>query len=243
MKGRITEYKRGESKGTITAFNSMRYSFSRSDWRSPDEPAAGLDVEFLIDGTSAKDVALRQARSVQTTHISGQPPEDTWAIVSPDMRFGDAIKICFQKSLTFSGRARRAEFWYFALFGLILNGVLIAMLASAGANPLNWRYAQLALRIALLLPSLAVTARRLHDRDHAGYWVLICVAPSIVFSLLDLTGLRLPFPPTVGFSIFISIVLVQFGTGIWIIVQTVMAGTFGPNRYGPDPLSPPESVP
>ena len=91
------------------------------------------------------------------------------------MGFTDAIKICLAKYVDFKGRARRSEYWYFELFSLLagLVAVLIdlAILGHGIIEPL--------LSLALFLPSIAVTARRLHDTDRSGWWMLISFIPLI----------------------------------------------------------------
>ncbi len=80
----------------------------------------------------------------------------------------------WQKYATFSGRARRAEYWYFQLFNMVAVA-LIAFVAISGsfiAMGLLFVYI-----LASLLPSLAVTVRRLHDIDFSGWWILISLIP------------------------------------------------------------------
>jgi uncharacterized membrane protein YhaH (DUF805 family) len=90
----------------------------------------------------------------------------------PAMGFGEAISACFSKYASFTGRARRAEYWYWTLFTLLLQfGLGFALgLAHAGgvANSLP-----ALVSLLLLLPALAVTVRRLHDTDHSGWWWFI----------------------------------------------------------------------
>lgn len=74
----------------------------------------------------------------------------------------------------FSGRARRAEYWQFTLFNII---ALIAAFVIDLAIHSPILYALYAL--AVLLPSLAVAVRRLHDTDRSGWWLLIGVIPLI----------------------------------------------------------------
>lgn len=74
----------------------------------------------------------------------------------------------------FSGRARRAEYWQFTLFNIIAL-VAFFLIDLAIHSPIL--YALYAL--AVLLPSLAVAVRRLHDTDRSGWWLLLGVIPLI----------------------------------------------------------------
>ena len=79
-----------------------------------------------------------------------------------------------QKYATFSGRARRQEFWMFMLFYVIFAvaaGVLDAILGTAFVSGLY--------SVALLVPYLAVAVRRLHDIDKSGAWIFISLIPII----------------------------------------------------------------
>lgn len=94
---------------------------------------------------------------------------------------------------TFEGRARRKEYWFFVLFYVLVYLALAAVDAltgtydaDAGIGLLSGLYA-----LATLLPNLAVTARRLHDTDRSGWWILVGLVPLIggivllVFMCLD----------------------------------------------------------
>jgi uncharacterized membrane protein YhaH (DUF805 family) len=93
----------------------------------------------------------------------------------------------------FQGRARRKEYWFFVLFNIIVSVILNFLDraigtydAEAGAGVLGGVYA-----LAVLIPSIAVTVRRLHDTGRSGWWILIGLIPVIgwivllVFMLLD----------------------------------------------------------
>ena len=81
----------------------------------------------------------------------------------------------------FSGRARRKEYWMFTLFNIIfaivavlLDNVLGIAMTEVGYGPLYGLYA-----LAMLIPGLAVTVRRLHDVGKSGWMILIALIPII----------------------------------------------------------------
>lgn len=78
----------------------------------------------------------------------------------------------------FSGRARRKEYWMFALLSAVISialGIVDAIIGSAGSiGVLGLLYT-----LAVLIPSLAVSVRRLHDTDRSGWWLLIGLVPLI----------------------------------------------------------------
>ena len=93
----------------------------------------------------------------------------------------------------FKGRARRKEYWFFFLFNLIASLVLTVVDFMTGSlDPeLGMGLFSGLYSLAILIPSLAVTVRRLHDTDRTGWWLLIGLIPMIgvivllVFMLLD----------------------------------------------------------
>ncbi|WP_427976685.1 DUF805 domain-containing protein [Agarivorans sp.] len=92
-----------------------------------------------------------------------------------------------KKYVVFNGRARRKEYWMFTLFSLIITFLLAVIDAAVGsAGILGAIYA-----LAVFLPTLAVSVRRLHDIGRSGWWLLIAFIPLIgaivllVFMLLD----------------------------------------------------------
>lgn len=86
----------------------------------------------------------------------------------------DAVRICFSKYADFSGRAVRSEFWYWTLFGFAVG--LVGQVIS-GAIPVVLLLLLL-FDVAVFIPGLAVSARRLHDTGHSGWnllWVLTLI--------------------------------------------------------------------
>lgn len=92
-----------------------------------------------------------------------------------------------QNYAVFSGRAHRTEYWMFTLFFYIIYIVLAVVEAMVLGTP----FAAGIFGLALLIPYLAVTARRLHDTNRSGWWILIALVPAIggivllVFMVLD----------------------------------------------------------
>jgi uncharacterized membrane protein YhaH (DUF805 family) len=86
------------------------------------------------------------------------------------MDFASAIKSGFNNYVTFSGRAVRSEFWFWMLFAFIANIVAGIVDAILGLGVVG-----LLVSLALFLPGLAVSVRRLHDIDRTGWWVLIAL--------------------------------------------------------------------
>jgi uncharacterized membrane protein YhaH (DUF805 family) len=81
----------------------------------------------------------------------------------------------------FNGRAGRPEYWYFVLFNVVASILLTIIDAMIGAVVGFEEFALLGgiYALAVLLPSIAVSVRRLHDTDRSGWWVLIGLIPFV----------------------------------------------------------------
>ena len=115
-----------------------------------------------------------------------------------------------RKYAQFSGRARRSEYWLFALFTFVVSiAITILRIATGGFDSLEngsfdaLSLVNLAFSLAMFIPSLAVSFRRLHDTDRSAWWILI--------GLIPLIG------------------------AIVLLVFYILPGTTGPNKFGPDP--------
>lgn len=99
------------------------------------------------------------------------------------MSFTEAIASVFRNYATFSGRAPRSEYWYFWLFSILLQIATTildrVLFATSDLSPLTSLVG-----LALFLPSIAVGARRLHDIDRTGWWLLISFTVIGIFVLL-----------------------------------------------------------
>ena len=119
--------------------------------------------------------------------------------------FGEAVSRGFRKYFTFSGRATRAESWWWVLFTVLAGIVLAVVDTFTGTMGMFGDSGLLGglFELATLIPSLALGARRLHDINRSGWWLLLL------------------FVLVVGWILLI----------VWAIKQ----GDKGPNKYGPDP--------
>jgi uncharacterized membrane protein YhaH (DUF805 family) len=98
-----------------------------------------------------------------------------------------------KKYAVFSRRARRKEFWMFFFINLLISVVLIAIDSLIGtfSPQTGFGLLQGLYSLAVLIPSIAVTVRRLHDTGRTGWWILISLVPFVggivllIFMLLD----------------------------------------------------------
>ncbi|MBF9057568.1 DUF805 domain-containing protein [Rhodobacterales bacterium HKCCSP123] len=98
------------------------------------------------------------------------------------MDFMTAIRTCFGKYLDFSDRAQRSEFWWFALFSVagsfilrFIDGILFGwMVMGHDISVLSALFG-----LIMIIPSIAVAVRRLHDLDMSGWWYLLVFIPFV----------------------------------------------------------------
>jgi uncharacterized membrane protein YhaH (DUF805 family) len=91
------------------------------------------------------------------------------------MSFADAVRTCLTAQYaTFSGRARRSEFWWFVLF-VAITEIALFVVGAAIKFPLLGALAAL----GLVVPHLAVTVRRLHDTGKSGFMILLGILPLV----------------------------------------------------------------
>lgn len=122
------------------------------------------------------------------------------------MSFGQAISSVFKNYANFNGRARRSEFWFFALFNLIIYlaaSVINYLIAGSSDTTSIIGIIYLLYSLATILPSLAVSWRRLHDIGKSGAYIL--------FILIPLVG------------------------WIFLLAWFVKDSDMGENRFGPNP--------
>jgi uncharacterized membrane protein YhaH (DUF805 family) len=134
----------------------------------------------------------------------------------------------YRRYAEFSGRSQRKEYWMFTLFSVIVTVVLAVLMVVGGfdffsdptlqsSEPNVLGYIAVGLFLVFILgsiiPSIAVSVRRFHDRDMSGWWVL-------------------------GFAVLSNLPYVGWLFSIGNLVIMALPGTPGQNRFGNDPLDP-----
>lgn len=160
------------------------------------------------------------------------------------MSFGAAVSSALSKYATFSGRAGRPEFWWFTLFTLIVSivsGVADTLLGIAFTNDLEVVNALTGL--LLLLPSLSVTARRLHDTGRSGWWMLLPTVPAFVAvgAVLLATvafGGGFNLGPVEVAVLVIPAALASIAGSIVLLVFLCFDSSPGANKFGPSTKPP-----
>lgn len=140
------------------------------------------------------------------------------------MGFQDAVMQALSNYATFQGRARRREYWFFALFA-ILSQFIASGLDLVVSAILDIPLFRVIVALALLLPSIAVGVRRLHDRGLPGWLLAAPAAASLLLALLAGAG-----DAVRGIAAALALAA-WFG----LVVLLALPGTPGPNRFGPDP--------
>jgi uncharacterized membrane protein YhaH (DUF805 family) len=144
-----------------------------------------------------------------------------------------------KKYADFSGRAPRAEYWWYAVL-VTLVGVPLNAVERRLMDPVWGDYGpfSLLLILALVSPLIAVTVRRLHDIDRTGWWALARLPGySLVLAGIpaEQIGRRAVQLPTL---LVVIAVVVYLGCSLTLFVFEVTRGTTGQNAYGPDPYGP-----
>ena len=102
------------------------------------------------------------------------------------MNFQESISVCFKKYFDFEGRASKSEFWFFYLFVVIVffgAGILLGVFLPADES--YDTLVLLVIYLPLLIPSIAVTARRIHDFGKSGWMQCIFIPGFIIPEFLS----------------------------------------------------------
>jgi uncharacterized membrane protein YhaH (DUF805 family) len=153
----------------------------------------------------------------------------------------------------FSGRSRRMEYWMFQLFMFIVYMAMVMLMMVVGGGALMMGsgdpttvmaaggavmvifglYAVFAL--AMFIPSLAVSVRRLHDTNRSGWWLLAPISGYVIMMIGTVLAATSPDNPGLGGVIAMVGGIAVLGLALTLLVFMFLEGTRGPNNYGPDP--------
>lgn len=111
--------------------------------------------------------------------------------VKPSMSLGESLTSVFNKYATFTGRARRSEYWWFSgcyfVLQIVFNFASLGMLAGVMSGEISYndpsfsmfQTMSVILGLGLFLPALAVTVRRFHDIGKSGWNILWAAIPLV----------------------------------------------------------------
>ena len=153
---------------------------------------------------------------------------------------------CLRQYADFKGRARRKEYWWFAVFNFIFTIIILIpfmvqmfKLGMTGVDmsdeelygvmltsPYMWIY--VIYYLAMLIPGIAVCVRRLHDIGRSGWWFLLILGASI----LNFVSRMIAETNFIALMVMMLLILAISIIGlVWMFTDS----EYGPNKYGPNP--------
>ena len=168
------------------------YPGAQSSYTSSDS-YAGTQSSYTSSGSYAGG---QTSHSSSDSYAGTQGGNGYGGGPTPGMTFAEAVETCLvKKFVSFSGRARRSEYWYFTLFSLIVSmaaSIIGGMLFVHHEGDVNLLSSLLSL--VLFLPGLGVSIRRLHDIGKSAWWYLIIFVPMIGWIILLVFMCKDSFP-------------------------------------------------
>lgn len=158
---------------------------------------------------------------------------------------------CFKQYADFSGRARRKEFWWFSLINSIIGLILVscwiwpiisvsikAGIEGADAPDIEaltlmllkspFLYIYIIYYLAIIIPTIAVSVRRLHDIGKSGFWYFLPVGGSVLSMFASLASHS-------NMVLYFVLALIALAISIVFLVWMFIDSNYGPNKYGLNP--------
>jgi uncharacterized membrane protein YhaH (DUF805 family)/cold shock CspA family protein len=186
MRGEVLHYDNEQGFGFINGADGNRYTFGRDDLRRLVPVTKGTPVEFQVDGTNAREIfVVTGAKPAAPSQfgrdaVAGEPVSTgLWRYFTRSLMANYA---------NFHGRARRKEYWGYLLFytiGATAIGIVALFLDGSAGNldggetPVVTLGLWGLLVLATVIPSLAITIRRIHDIGLSGWFWLLGLIPYI----------------------------------------------------------------
>jgi uncharacterized membrane protein YhaH (DUF805 family)/cold shock CspA family protein len=197
MRGEVLHYDEAQGFGFIAGADGNRYTFTREDLQVAGAVSKGTPVEFTESGSQARGV-FPASSEVDMTTATPQPRQAAHfgrASVVAERTAGTGLWDYFRAAATtnyfnFRGRARRKEYWGFALFGILAFAALsLAGMALDGAmGNMDAPYVTILLLglfvLGMIIPSISVTVRRIHDIGLSGWFYLLVLLPYVGWLIL-----------------------------------------------------------
>ena len=200
---------------------------STQPWQTKKEEKPSEEkIEEILETVEAKDELEQQSENEEENEKTEYDFENEERDISYNknvvgLNLPEAVKICFKKYFNFKDRASRSEYWYFALFGVIVYGIGIGMIFIS--YKLIWLL--VVISIALIIPFIAVTARRLHDINKSGWFQLLSVPAGILEAVFHAQkGLEILF------------MIIGWVCALYLFVLYIQEGDRNSNRFGENPL-------
>lgn len=177
MKGIVLDFSVQTNTGIISGEDTKRYHFIGSEWKETTSPQRGQIVDYDINEQGQAvaiyfEIKATSTFSTQTTEQSSKNEDE----YNPFDWFAKGLK----NYANFNGRARRKEFWFFYLGVVLCNMFAMILDAIFGTEFLFYALVYL----ATVIPTLAVSSRRLHDIGKSGWWYLISLTIIGIFLLI-----------------------------------------------------------
>tara|TARA_B110001450_G_scaffold221100_1_gene216947 strand:+ start:78 stop:935 length:858 start_codon:yes stop_codon:yes gene_type:complete len=177
-----------------------------------------VEEEVEVDEDNNEDTGDNSDYYTEKFNIQNEGEEESMGLNLPE-----AVKTGFKKYFDFKGRASRSEYWYFILFIFLGYGAGILLMLITPV--LLWLLG--IFFIGIIIPAIAVTARRLHDIDKSGWFQAIPIPAGIIETVFAMNR------NATGEMIFL---IIGLGCYIYLIVLYCTAGDSKQNRFGKNPL-------
>ncbi len=216
MKGKVLDFNLQAGEGVISGDDGQRYAFIGMEWKTREvRPASGVVVDFVIDDGKATEIYV-DVRPKMHINI----PSSVQDFTQSDNVFMRYYVGTLKQYVNFSGRARRSEYWYFVLFNFI-----VAFVINLIATPLGQIY-----NLAVFLPSIAVTTRRLHDTGRSGWMQLWLVFPPFIAFFFGAIAVA-----SGNTSLGFVVIFVGIALCFWLVKYLIEDSHAGSNQYGENP--------
>lgn len=212
MQGQVLDYSIQTNTGVISANDGKRYKFAGSEWQVATTPKRGMVVDFDVNelgqAVEIYQALGRSSNAPKTTRKTNHNYDyDDLDILEIEEDYNplDWFMKCLRNYANFDGRARRKEYWFFILGYTILyfcGALLDYALFHDWTDEVEYyltqdessyeMYIMITVWVALLIPSIAVGSRRLHDTGKTGWLQLVMLIPILghiaIFILCALDG-------------------------------------------------------